>query len=141
MNQTRTFTHVGVHLHLAKCDISFQSQETKTLKDLKPTQLQRLLGHQIVFWKQGFDEFQANELDTYGANSPSNPPGFKTRRGRGLANTFSALSNPRDFFFKHCETVRKSKLLAQEEVSPSMRGAHCLWPLASRPLSSRPKVA
>ena len=34
------------------------------------TQLQKFLGHQIAFSKQGFDELRANESETYGLNSP-----------------------------------------------------------------------
>lgn len=61
-------------------------------------QLQKLLRHQIAFLKYSFDELRANESETYGLNSPSNPHGLKNEGEGGLANIFSVFSNPQALY-------------------------------------------
>lgn len=69
MNQTWTFFQLGNSFMLGKRQHLISKPGRENFKRFK-TQLQKFLGHQITFSKQGFDELRANESETYGLNSP-----------------------------------------------------------------------
>lgn len=69
VNQTWTFFQLGNSFMLGKWQHLISKPGREDFKRFK-TQLQKFLGHQIAFSKQGFDELRANESETYGLNSP-----------------------------------------------------------------------